>query len=72
MFRYYAVIKPLQLGNIQKRGKIMLVGAWMSAVVCSTPQVMGKLILHFFLHVRYEINLGMNMNRNVERSMNIY
>ncbi|XP_043483307.1 gonadotropin-releasing hormone II receptor-like isoform X1 [Leptopilina heterotoma] len=37
--RYYAVIKPLQLGNIQKRGKIMLVGAWMGSVVCSTPQM---------------------------------
>lgn len=54
-FRYYAVLKPLQLVNIQRRGKIMLIGAWMGSVICSTPQVIQKkkkkidLNVYFFL-----------------------
>lgn len=39
-FRYYAVIRPLQLWDVEKRGKIMLYIAWVGSTICSMPQVL--------------------------------
>ncbi|XP_015126536.1 gonadotropin-releasing hormone II receptor isoform X2 [Diachasma alloeum] len=45
--RYYAVLKPLQLMDVDRRGKIMLVGAWMGSILCSAPQM---IIFHVEAH----------------------
>lgn len=37
--RYFAVAKPLSLQIADRRGNIMLVGAWMFSVIASVPQV---------------------------------
>ncbi|XP_046399245.1 adipokinetic hormone/corazonin-related peptide receptor variant I-like [Ischnura elegans] len=37
--RYFAVLKPLMLTNVDRRGKVMLSIAWMASVACSLPQV---------------------------------
>lgn len=37
--RYYAVLKPLHLTGVDRRGKVMLIAAWMGSVVCSMPNV---------------------------------
>lgn len=47
MDRYYAVIKPLQLWDVDKRGKIMLSFAWVGSVVCSLPQT---IVFHLETH----------------------
>ncbi|XP_061933561.1 adipokinetic hormone/corazonin-related peptide receptor variant I isoform X3 [Apis cerana] len=47
MDRYYAVIKPLQLWDVDKRGKIMLSFAWIGSVVCSLPQT---IVFHLETH----------------------
>lgn len=38
-FRYLAILKPLHLSGIDKRGKIMIFTAWMASCICSSPQV---------------------------------
>ncbi|XP_057341367.1 adipokinetic hormone/corazonin-related peptide receptor variant I-like [Microplitis mediator] len=45
--RYYAVLKPMQLINIDRREKLMLIGAWIGAVLCSAPQM---LVFHVQRH----------------------
>ncbi|XP_003690609.1 gonadotropin-releasing hormone II receptor [Apis florea] len=47
MDRYYAVIKPLQLWDVDKRGKIMLSFAWVGSIVCSLPQT---IVFHLETH----------------------
>ncbi|XP_026671787.1 gonadotropin-releasing hormone II receptor-like isoform X3 [Ceratina calcarata] len=47
MDRYYAVIRPLQLWDVDKRGKIMLCLAWLGSVVCSMPQI---IVFHLETH----------------------
>ncbi|XP_043684043.1 gonadotropin-releasing hormone receptor isoform X1 [Vespula pensylvanica] len=47
MDRYYAVIKPLQLLHVDKRGKIMLTIAWLASIFCSMPQMM---VFHLEAH----------------------
>lgn len=37
--RFYAVLKPLYLRALDRRDKLMLIGAWMGATLCSIPQV---------------------------------
>lgn len=37
--RYYAVLKPLHLVALDSRERLMLVGAWIGAVLCSIPQM---------------------------------
>lgn len=36
--RYFAVIKPMSLAGVDRRGKVMLCTAWTASVICSTPQ----------------------------------
>ncbi|XP_063982513.1 adipokinetic hormone/corazonin-related peptide receptor variant I isoform X3 [Diachasmimorpha longicaudata] len=48
--RYYAVLRPLLLTDVDRRGKIMLVGAWMGAILCSAPQM---IIFHVEVHPNY-------------------
>ncbi|XP_034942860.1 gonadotropin-releasing hormone II receptor isoform X1 [Chelonus insularis] len=50
MDRYYAVLKPLQLIDIDRRGKIMLLSAWIGSAFCSAPQV---LIFHVESHPNF-------------------
>ncbi|KAI4488670.1 hypothetical protein M0802_011378 [Mischocyttarus mexicanus] len=47
MDRYYAVIKPLQLLHVDRRGKIMLTIAWLGSIFCSIPQMM---VFHLETH----------------------
>ncbi|XP_035730524.1 gonadotropin-releasing hormone receptor-like isoform X2 [Vespa mandarinia] len=47
MDRYYAVIKPLQLLHVDRRGKIMLTIAWLASIFCSIPQMM---VFHLEAH----------------------
>ncbi|XP_017770687.1 PREDICTED: gonadotropin-releasing hormone II receptor-like [Nicrophorus vespilloides] len=44
--RYYAVLKPLHLTGIDRRGKFMLSAAWMGATLCSMPQMMVFQVEH--------------------------
>ncbi|XP_049838091.1 adipokinetic hormone/corazonin-related peptide receptor variant I-like [Schistocerca gregaria] len=37
--RYFAVLHPLKVNDARRRGKIMLVFAWLIAFACSVPQV---------------------------------
>ncbi|XP_034196386.1 adipokinetic hormone receptor isoform X2 [Osmia lignaria lignaria] len=45
--RYYAVIHPLQLWGVDKRGKLMLCLAWGGSIVCSMPQM---IVFHLETH----------------------
>nr|CAI5823790.1 unnamed protein product [Callosobruchus analis] len=36
---FYAVLKPLHLAAIDRREKMMLMSAWIGAVLCSVPQM---------------------------------
>ncbi|XP_033359180.1 gonadotropin-releasing hormone II receptor [Bombus vosnesenskii] len=45
--RYYAIIKPLQLWHVNRRGKILLCFAWVGSVLCSMPQM---LVFHLETH----------------------
>ncbi|XP_054016772.1 adipokinetic hormone/corazonin-related peptide receptor variant I isoform X2 [Hylaeus anthracinus] len=46
MDRYYAIIRPLQLRDVDKRGKIMICLAWVGSIVFSMPQVQQHLETH--------------------------
>jgi gonadotropin-releasing hormone receptor len=37
--RFYAVLKPLYLRALDRRDKVMLIGAWVGATLCSIPQM---------------------------------
>ncbi|XP_037911610.1 gonadotropin-releasing hormone receptor isoform X1 [Hermetia illucens] len=43
--RYFAVLKPLKLSD--NRGRMMILGAWLSSCICSTPQA---IIFHLEQH----------------------
>lgn len=45
--RYFAVIKPMSLAGVDRRGKVMLCVAWIGSVICSTPQA---IIFHVESH----------------------
>lgn len=47
MDRYYAVLKPLHLTGVDRRGKVMLTAAWLGSTVCSIPQM---LVFHVETH----------------------
>lgn len=38
--RYFAVLKPMNLSDVDRRGKIMLSCAWIGSVLCSLPQML--------------------------------
>ncbi|KAL6437056.1 hypothetical protein ACFW04_004986 [Cataglyphis niger] len=48
--RYYAVMRPLQILDVYRRGKIMLMFAWIGSVLCSLPQM---LVFHLETHPNY-------------------
>lgn len=39
VFRYLAVLQPMRLYQMDRRGKLMIAVAWIASVVCSLPQV---------------------------------
>lgn len=48
------MLRPLQLIGIDKRGKFMILGAWIFSIICSMPQVffqMSKKKHYFVLKV---------------------
>ncbi|RLU24278.1 hypothetical protein DMN91_004490, partial [Ooceraea biroi] len=45
--RYFAVMQPLQILDVHRRGKIMLILAWIGSVLCSLPQM---LVFHLETH----------------------
>ncbi|XP_070162740.1 adipokinetic hormone/corazonin-related peptide receptor variant I-like isoform X2 [Polyergus mexicanus] len=47
---YYAVMRPLQILDVYRRGKIMLMLAWVGSVLCSLPQM---LVFHLETHPNY-------------------
>ncbi|KAL0278397.1 UNVERIFIED_CONTAM: hypothetical protein PYX00_000228 [Menopon gallinae] len=48
--RYYAILKPLSLGQFDRLCKIMLAVAWTASTVCSMPQI---LIFHVENHPNF-------------------
>ncbi|XP_059486559.1 adipokinetic hormone/corazonin-related peptide receptor variant I-like isoform X2 [Neocloeon triangulifer] len=48
--RYFAVLRPMSLMAVDKRGKIMLSAAWTASVVCSFPQI---IIFHVEPHPKH-------------------
>lgn len=36
--RYYAILMPLKISGIDRRSRIMLLCAWIGAIICSLPQ----------------------------------
>ncbi|KAK0083285.1 hypothetical protein PV326_006820 [Microctonus aethiopoides] len=48
--RYYAVLKPLQLIGVDRRGKIMVMSAWIGAIICSAPQIV---VFHVETHPEF-------------------
>ncbi|XP_058805692.1 adipokinetic hormone/corazonin-related peptide receptor variant I isoform X2 [Phymastichus coffea] len=47
--RYYAVLRPLQMLDIDRRGKHMLTAAWICSACCSAPQIV---VFHLEKHPR--------------------
>lgn len=45
--RYFAVIKPMRLAGVDRRGKVMLCIAWIGSCICSMPQA---IIFHVETH----------------------
>lgn len=45
--RYFAVIKPMSLVGVDRRGKLMLCVAWIGSCICSMPQA---IIFHVETH----------------------
>jgi len=37
--RYFAILYPLRVNDARRRGKLMLIAAWLVSIVCSLPQV---------------------------------
>ncbi|XP_065209395.1 adipokinetic hormone/corazonin-related peptide receptor variant I-like [Planococcus citri] len=48
--RYLAVLKPMNLYQVDQRGKIMLTSAWLASVICSAPQ---SIIFHVESHPEF-------------------
>ncbi|XP_025995016.1 gonadotropin-releasing hormone II receptor isoform X1 [Solenopsis invicta] len=48
--RYYAVMRPLQILDVYRRGKILLMLAWIGSVLCSLPQM---LVFHLETHPNF-------------------
>ncbi|XP_054277217.1 adipokinetic hormone/corazonin-related peptide receptor variant I-like [Macrosteles quadrilineatus] len=48
--RYFAVLKPMNLSDVDRRGKVMLTCAWVGSTICSTPQA-------FVFHVENHPNV---------------
>lgn len=48
--RYFAVLKPMNLSDVDRRGKVMLTFAWVSSILCSFPQI---LVFHVERHPLY-------------------
>ena len=46
--RYFAIVHPLSLVNAGRRGKIMLVLAWVVSTIASLPQVSSVVFLKVF------------------------
>lgn len=36
--RYFAVLRPLDISQVDRRGKMMLTAAWIGSIICSAPQ----------------------------------
>ncbi|XP_034246723.1 gonadotropin-releasing hormone II receptor-like, partial [Thrips palmi] len=49
--RYFAVLRPMQISD--RRGRWMLTGAWVAAVICSLPQMVVFQALPHFEHKWY-------------------
>ncbi|XP_030765127.1 gonadotropin-releasing hormone receptor-like [Sitophilus oryzae] len=49
--RYYAILKPLQSGNLDERGRKMVITAWLGAIICSTPQIF---LFHVEVHPKID------------------
>ncbi|XP_045482662.1 adipokinetic hormone/corazonin-related peptide receptor variant I [Harmonia axyridis] len=45
--RYYAVLKPLLLSALDRRGRVLIIAAWTGAVLCSIPQ---SIVFHVERH----------------------
>ncbi|XP_075216246.1 adipokinetic hormone/corazonin-related peptide receptor variant I-like isoform X2 [Lycorma delicatula] len=37
--RYFAVLKPMNICDVDRRGKVLLSGAWIGSIICSLPQI---------------------------------
>lgn len=37
--RYLAVLQPMRLYQMDRRGKLMIAVAWIASIICSLPQV---------------------------------
>ncbi|XP_049785180.1 adipokinetic hormone/corazonin-related peptide receptor variant I isoform X2 [Schistocerca cancellata] len=48
--RYFAVLKPMKLSDVARRGRYLLAAAWIMSVLCSTPQM-------FVFHVESHPNV---------------
>ncbi|KAL0113558.1 hypothetical protein PUN28_012610 [Cardiocondyla obscurior] len=48
--RYYAVMRPLQILDVHRKGKILLMLAWVGSVLCSFPQM---LVFHLETHPNF-------------------
>ncbi|KAK7867737.1 hypothetical protein R5R35_002242 [Gryllus longicercus] len=40
MDRYFAILRPMSLSQVDRRGRIMLTAAWVMSFLCSMPQAM--------------------------------
>ncbi|XP_024936124.1 gonadotropin-releasing hormone II receptor isoform X2 [Cephus cinctus] len=48
--RYFAVLRPLQLTDVDRRGKVMLTLAWTGSIFCSMPQLV---VFHVESHPKF-------------------
>jgi gonadotropin-releasing hormone receptor len=42
--RYFAIIYPLKLSDARRRGKLMLLFAWLNSLMCAYPQVRNSIV----------------------------
>ncbi|KAK7580578.1 hypothetical protein V9T40_001207 [Parthenolecanium corni] len=52
--RYLAVLKPMNLYQIDQRGKIMLSTAWLASIICSAPQSIVFHVEHHPVHQNFQ------------------
>lgn len=59
-FRYLAVLQPMRLYQMDRRGKLMIAVAWIASLVCSLPQVMRVKLGYVNVHVHYFVYTSIN------------
>lgn len=56
IFRYLAVLQPMRLYQMDRRGKLMIAVAWIASLICSLPQVNMSFLIILTLYITQTIS----------------